>query len=289
MYLFVMDAPPKSLRAASVSTRDEEARARAVGWIQWHLDQDDVPAAVEEQPLPQPQRQSCRRQMGDTQVLRVDLPQHDTASVRFEVKANSDTSSFISALASVPEIPRGIPGMVFGAVNDGAATATSMDDFPHNVVEINSTSADTLGTSSLPTSGQENDERQGRGGAASVGAGARSTSARVIGVEMREHHPLDTRQYGCVETDGVVADDSPAPALLPPPCSRFSLKRDENFVDAWEAFVQRDERCSKSSARSCATTRSFLCLFCSKSRCSSLRYGRCFISTHWSTCSWCSE
>lgn len=39
MYLFVMDASPKSLRVASASSRDEEARVRAASWIQWHLDQ----------------------------------------------------------------------------------------------------------------------------------------------------------------------------------------------------------------------------------------------------------
>lgn len=47
MYLFIMDAAPKSLRAASAATRDEEARVRAVTWIQWHLDLVRVYTIVE--------------------------------------------------------------------------------------------------------------------------------------------------------------------------------------------------------------------------------------------------
>lgn len=37
MYLFIMDASPKSMRVVPASTRDEEARLRAEGWIQWHM------------------------------------------------------------------------------------------------------------------------------------------------------------------------------------------------------------------------------------------------------------
>ncbi|CAM9645988.1 unnamed protein product [Ectocarpus sp. 8 AP-2014] len=250
MYLFVMDAPPKSLRATSASTRDEEARARAVAWIQYHLDQDDDPAAVEEQPLLRPLPQSCRRHMGDTQVLLVDFPQHCTASIRFEVMENSGTSSFILAWRSPTDMPAEITGLVLGAVNDDVSSATSRDDFPHRVVEINSTSAGTLETSSLPTSGHDSNERQGRGGAPSVGAGIWSRVARFIGVERRAYHHIqqfDTRQDGRVEADGdIIADDSPTPAMFPPLSSSFSVKRDEEFVEAWEAFVWRDERCNNS-------------------------------------------
>lgn len=170
-----------------------------------HL-QDDVPAAVEEQ----------SPQLGDTQVLSVDLPQRGKATVRFEVKATSGTSSFIFA-----------SGTVFGAVNP--ASATTVRGFPHRVADING-------------------ERQGRGLVASVGANVRSIAARVTGVAVREYHPLlGTRQDGRVEPDGDNdADASPAPALLPSPCSSFVLKRDDDFMDAWEEFVRRDERCNNS-------------------------------------------
>ncbi len=180
----------------------------------------------------------------------MDLPQHVGARVRFEVKENSGTSSFIFAFASASprEAPPGIPGTVFGAVNDGAASsATSTDDFPHRVAEINVTSADTIGTSSLPAApGQGSNERQGRGLAAPVGAYERSTAARVNGVEMRGHHPRDARQDGRVQSNGDSEDVDARPglALLRSPCSSFLLERDDDFADAWEGFVRRDGRCN---------------------------------------------
>ncbi|CAN0466599.1 unnamed protein product [Ectocarpus sp. 12 AP-2014] len=237
MYLFIMDSAPKSLRASSAGTRDEEARVRAVTWIQWHLDQDDLPALEEE---PQPQPRPRKRQLGDSQVLLVELPQHHRARVRFEVKANSGTSRFV-VVGSAGEIPR----TVFGTVTDDAAS-TSFDDFPHKVVVINGTSPETFETSSLP-SGQDSNERQGRGGTATIGARVRSAIARAVGLEMQDYHQLDVRHDGRVEPDGDgSAVDSPAPVLIPPPYTSFSLKRDDNFVYSWEEFVRRNGRYNNS-------------------------------------------
>lgn len=164
----------------------------------------------------------------------VELPQHHRARVRFEVKANSGTSSFV-----VVGLAGEIPGTVFGAVTDDAAS-TSFDDFPHKVVKINVTSPEALETSSR-TSGRGSNERQGQtGGAATVGAGVRSTIARVFGLETQEYHQLDVRHDGRVEPDGGGS------AVISPPYASFSFKRDDEFVDSWKEFVRRNRRCNNS-------------------------------------------
>ena len=160
-----------------------------------------------------------------------------------------------------------------GAVNHGGggggASATSLYDFPHRVMEINGAGPEALGTSRRRVSsddGQEspNERHGGRSSAATIGAGARRIPARVFGVEMREYHPLDTRRGGRdvepADGDNSVADDSPAaPGPTPPPCSSFILKRDdEEFGDAREEYVRGHDGNDRSNSNICSSSSSEL-------------------------------
>lgn len=187
----------------------------------------------------QPQPQLLTRHLGDTQVRLVVLPQHDRARVRFDVKVDADASR-ITTFGVAGGLPRGFPTTVFGAVTDDAAFM-SLDDFPHKVVEVNSISPETASTGNH-TSRRGRftaDEHHGGGGAASVGVEGRSATARVREVEMQEYQSVDPDEAG-------VAIDNPVPAVVPPPCASFSLKSDDLFVESWEEFVRRNDRCNNS-------------------------------------------